>query len=885
MLRPLNYATLFRQFILRAMWREKVRAAIVLAGISLGVAVMVAIHLANRSVTDSFRAAVDSVGGSATLRIRGSGGRFDELLLRDAYWLHQFGRVSPVIETYAMVAPGQDRSEPAAPRSDGQMLHVLGVDVLEDAGIRTYRLVRTSDQGSDPTPQELLRILTEPDAVVLTEKFARRAGKSIGDPIDLVFGSQRRTYFIRGLLRDEGPARAMDGNFVLMDIAAAQWAAGELGFLDHVDLKLNRDRDADEARQAIGRRLPAGLVIETPADSVGRAETMIDAFHFNLEALSGIALLVGLMLIYNSMSVSVAARRDEIGMLQAVGASRATVLGLFLGEAALLAVLGALLGLALGGFLARWAIAATTQTVETFYAAELASGADSLAIGRGEVLLALAVSLGVSLLAAALPAWRASRIQPLEVIRPAGEMQENARAPRRYFRWSLLLAILGWLATQARPVAERPVFGFIAQFLFSMAGVCLVPGILASICRFVRDRISPRMPRLEISLQLASSNLLSAVSRISTSIAALAVSLAMMVSISIMVGSFRETVVYWLHSTLHANLFVRPAMLTSSLMDVRIAPEAVARIRRDADVTATGWFYGRQVPYAGRTVRVAASDVKLLIEQGIFVFKSRADAATIVHEMAEPDNVLITESFSLLFGKQRGDRLLFPVGKGLHEFRVAAVYYDYSSNQGTLLMNGATYSQCFGEADPGLAPTSMSVYLRPGADAEAVRERLARSLGDQQLFISTNDNVRKEAMRIFDSTFTITYALEVIAILIAAMGVVATLITLIYERQREIALLSLVGATPGQIRGMVVIEALLIGVVSQLLGILIGLVLALVLIYVINVQSFAWTIQFHLPIVFLLQSTFVILATTVVCGLYPAARAAQIKAITVAREE
>jgi putative ABC transport system permease protein len=882
-----NFATLFRQFILRAMQREKVRTAIVLAGIALGVAVMIAIHLANRSVTDSFRAAVDSVGGAATLRIRGSGGRFDEMLLRDALWLRQFGQVSPVVETYAMVAPAPAPSGRARTRTQGQILHVLGADALEDAGIRQYRLVRTSVEDHDPTPQELLRLLIEPDAVILTEKFARRHGKAIGDPIDLVFGSTRKTFFIRGLLRDEGPARAVDGNFVLMDIAAAQWAAGQLGYLDHVDLKLNRDRDLDEAMAEIGRRLPAGLVIETPNDGLGRAETMIVAFHFNLTALSGIALLVGLMLIYNSMSVSVAARRDEIGMLQAVGANRGTVLALFLSEAAILAILGGLLGLGLGGFLARWAVRATTQTVETFYAAEVAGGtADALAIGRGEVVLALAASLGVSLLAAALPALRAARVQPLEAIRPAGELRESAFAPRRGLRWAILLIMLGLAATRVGPIAERPVFGFIAQFLLTWAGVCLVPWMLAATCRLARDHVAPRTPWLRMSLQMAASNLLSAASRISISVAALSVSLAMMVSISVMVGSFRETVAYWLNSTLHADLFVRPVMLTSSLMDAHIDPRAAEQIHRDADVVATGWFYGRQVPYGSRTVRVAATDVKTLIEQKTFAFKSPADAAAGLREALEPDNVLISESFSLRFGKQPGDRFLFPVAGGMRELRAAAVYYDYASNQGTVLMNGATYARCFGEADPGLAPSSMSVYLRPGADPETVRERLARALGEhQQLFISTNDNVRQEAMRIFDSTFTITYALELIAILIAAMGVVSTLITLIYERQREIALLALIGATPGQVRGMVVIEALLIGTVSQLLGILIGLVLALVLIYVINVQSFAWTIQFHLPLVFLLQSTLVILATTVVCGLYPAARAAQIQALKVTREE
>jgi putative ABC transport system permease protein len=239
----------------------------------------------------------------------------------------------------------------------------------------------------------------------------------------------------------------------------------------------------------------------------------------------------------------------------------------------------------------------------------------------------------------------------------------------------------------------------------------------------------------------------------------------------------------------------------------------------------------------------------------------------------------------LRYDKRPGDRFVLPTPQGLRQVAVAAVYYDYASNQGTVLMDGRMFQRLFGE-DPAASPSTLSIYVRGGADPEAVRQRLAHGAGAlQDLYFASNENVRREAMRIFDSTFTITYALELIAIVIAGLGVVSTLITLIYERQREIALLAMVGATPGQLRGMVVVEAVIIGGVSQLCGILLGLALALVLIYVINVQSFGWTIQFHLPLGFLGQSTLLVLAVTALWGLYPAARAANIRAIEVVREQ
>jgi putative ABC transport system permease protein len=334
---------------------------------------------------------------------------------------------------------------------------------------------------------------------------------------------------------------------------------------------------------------------------------------------------------------------------------------------------------------------------------------------------------------------------------------------------------------------------------------------------------------------------------------------------------------------LHADLFVRPTLLNSSVMEARIDRDAAARIRSDPDVEATGYFVSRQVPLGDRMIRVAAADLGMIHDRGVILFKSPADAA---RAAIDSESVWVSESFSLRFARQPGDRVSVPTPQGMREFRVAAVYYDYASNQGTILMNGPAYARCFAEDDPAAAPSSLSIMLRPGADPEKVRTRLAHDVGDRQdLYFATNDNVRQEAMRIFDSTFRITYALELIAVVIAGLGVVSTLITLIYERQREIALLSLVGATRGQVRTMVVVEALLISGVSQALGVLIGLGLAMVLIYVVNVQSFAWTIQFHWPVAFLVQSTLLVLATAAVCGLYPATRAANIHAIRVAREE
>ncbi|HET9530774.1 MAG TPA: FtsX-like permease family protein, partial [Blastocatellia bacterium] len=346
---------LSKQFIARALASSPLRSAVTALGISLGVGVMIAIRLANTSALESFRAATDAVAGETSIRITGAAGRFDELKLGELSWLRRYGQMSPVITGYATV----DGAE--------EFLQVLGVDVLRDRALRRYRLLSFGDDLGEPSSRDFLRLLTDPQSIILTEKFARRQALSIGSPISMVFGDSRRNLTVRGLLRDEGPARALDGNFALMDIAAAQAAFDRAGLLDRLDVKLKDGISLEQAESEIARRLPPALKIERPDAQYGQVEKMIAAFHFNLNALGSIALLVGLFLIYNTVSISVITRREEIGTLRAVGAGRRLVLALFLGEALFLAVAGTIVGLGLGRLMAAAAVRATAATVETFY--------------------------------------------------------------------------------------------------------------------------------------------------------------------------------------------------------------------------------------------------------------------------------------------------------------------------------------------------------------------------------------------------------------------------------------------------------------------------------------------------------------------------------------
>ncbi|PYP90228.1 MAG: hypothetical protein DMF61_00535 [Blastocatellia bacterium AA13] len=866
------YFKLFRRFILRALARSPVRSGITLVGIALGVAVMISIRLANASSLDSFKAATGILAGEASLRITGTAGRFDELKLRELDWLNQYGRVSPVVEGIAMMG------EPG----DKEFLHVLGVDASRDRPVRDYHLLKLKEDGSEPTTQELLIMMADPGSVILTEKLAHRKGLAIGSTIFLTFGDSRQRCAVRGLLLDQGPARALGGDFALMQIAAAQKAFNRPGLLDRVDLKLNAGVDIQQAESDIARRLPDALIVSRPDDRAAEVERMISAFHFNLNALASIALLVGLFLIYNTVSVSVISRRDEIGILRATGASRRLTLALFLGEAGLLSFIGTVVGIALGPSMASAAVRATATTVETFYIANIATeSAAGHHLGASEILIAFAVALPLSLLAAARPALEASRVHPSEAMSGAERLKRSLRPSYRLLLASSLLIALGYILTLPGPLHGLPVFAYLSAMALVFAGAFAAPNAIWFLSGVGR-RVIGLAPQLRVEAGLAASNLRGTIPRLAISIAALSISLAMMTAVSIMISSFRETVTYWVDQTMVADIYAKPVTRTTTTSEGEISPEALDLIRSLPEVAAVSSFGSRQASYEGNLITIGVSDFRVALDYGRLLFKSPANAKERMRAAIGKDEAIVSESFAIKFNKNPGDEIDLPTPAGVRPFKVAAVYYDYSSNRGTAVIDRAAYEKYSGETHPG----SLSIYVNAGYEPDTVKAKIADLIaGRYQLVISTNRSLRQEVMRIFDSTFAITYALEFIAITVAALGVISTLLALIIERRGEIAVLGFIGATRGRIRRMILIEAFLIGGVSQAIGIAIGVLLSLVLIYVINVQSFGWTIQFHFPIWFLIQSTVAMLVVSALAGYYPASRAARVDGIQFAREE
>jgi len=863
-------STLFGRLILRPMRANLLRTALSILGVALGVAVMLAIQLANQGSLRSFSAALDAVSGKAALEITCPPLGVEERLFAEMGWLRRHGIATPVIEADVM-----------ARLSGGmEMLHVIGIDALRDPALRDYAV----GGQATTTGMELIAFLSAPETMLVTRSFAGKHGLKAGQSFEIIIGDRTQVMKVVGIIGGDETGGKMRSALAthsigIMDIANAQLVLGRMGRVDRIEVRLHDDVAVDKAEAEMRQSLPAGLTLQRPQRRSAAVEKMLAAFHFNLTMLSGIALVVGLFLIYNTVSVAVMTRRGEIGMLRTLGTTRGQVLRLFLGEALVLGLAGAVLGVPLAKLMAEGAIALTSTTVDTLY---VATAAQVPALTLVHWLAGLGIAVPLSLMAAALPALEAARVPPVEAVRGSGRREPSAvlvgvdiswpaaarsRLPLQGALLPIIFMIAGYIAAQQQPVLELPLWGYVSAFCAILAATFAVPLALGFIARVMR----PLLVRMfGIEGRLATSQIRASTQRLSISVAALTVALALTVAIAVMVGSFRQTVLYWVDQTMGADLYVRPGTPPRSQSPPTFSEETIRILRAHPAVLAFDGYRAMDLPFKDRVVKLGTGDFDVQLRHGRIALKTAGDAKAMLRAAKEHGEVFVSESFALRFRMREGDAITLPTPRGERQFRIAAQFYDYSNDSGTITMDQSLFETWFGES----RPTHIAMYLNPGSDAEAVRaEMMQRLNGRGFVAIFTNAGLRAEVLRIFDATFAITWALEIIAVLVAMAGVAATMLTLVLERREEIRLLRIAGADVGQVRRTIVLESGILGVVSQGLGFIVGVLLSLVLIHVVNPQSFGWSIQFHTPWTFLIGSSVLTVMATMVAGLYPAWRA------------
>jgi putative ABC transport system permease protein len=525
--------------------------------------------------------------------------------------------------------------------------------------------------------------------------------------------------------------------------------------------------------------------------------------------------------------------------------------------------------------MATGAVRMFSTTVNALY---VSSTPGAMTITAGSVILALVVGIGVAVASALAPAREASQVPPTEAM-ARGRREYEVRVERRRDAWiAVALALLGAAAAQAPEIGGKPLMGYLSAMLFVCASALVTPLVVHA----VTSTASGILRRLMgVEALLASRSLGGSLRRTSVLVGALATAIAMMTSVGIMVGSFRQTVLTWMDAQLSGDLYLRPAGAVNADQHPTIDPAVAQRIAKVPSVVSVGRFRAYEIEYQGLPAILAGVDVDLNRRDQSLGFLSGRPAVDVLRELSAGDNALVSEPFANKHHVKAGDTITLPLGAKRATFRVVDIFYDYGHEAGFILLDRATMLKYL----PDPAPTNLAVFLKPGADFESARAAVQRAAAGSDLFILSNGQIRRQAIRVFDQTFAITYALEAVSIVVAIGGIAGALMSIVIDRRREFGVLRFLGATAAQIRKLILVEAGLIGLLANATGLTLGFVLSLILIYVINKQSFGWTIRFHWPVAVLMGSITVVYAATVLAGIVPARMAVRLNPIEVVHEE
>jgi putative ABC transport system permease protein len=864
---------LFYRLMVGPMFAEPVRTALAVLAIALGVAVVLAIDLAGFAAAGSFRSSMETLAGDNDFEIVAPGGVPENVVGKLAQLPYSL-RISVRMEDYAAI--------------DGKRTFpLLGLDLVAEG--QNYAEAASGFLLANPV--EALKYLGDDESVWVGQSLGYHAG----DRIALLINDRMRECIVRGVFLDDGGNAAA----IVMDLAAAQRALGRAGRVDRILVKVPEKDDGGSSHIASAAEwrlrlrggagngtgsdassagiLPEGAELRAAGTGTDENRKMLAAFRWNLKLLSYIALVVGAFLIYNTISVSVVRRRAEIGIVRALGASRATVLAAFIGEAASLGLIGALIGLPLGRVMASGAVKLMSATVEALY---VSSRPGAIALGAESVVLAMVVGVGVAVASAYAPAREASLVAPAEAM-ARGRREYVARVHKlRDLVIALVLAVCAFAASHAPTVAGKPLFGYLATLLVIAASALAIPAAVDFIMRLLTRALGTV---LGVEASLASQSLSASLRRTSVLVGALSTAIAMMTAVGIMVGSFRETVQLWMNDQVPADLYVRAAGVPAADRHPSLTPEFADKIARLPGVAAVDRLRDYEISYEGMPAGLAAVELDTRRAYHKANFLSGRETGDVLPELRDANAVVVSEPFANKHHVRRGDSITLSLGGGKAAFRVVDVYYDYSSERGTVVMDRTTALKYL----PDPAPSSLAVYLSPQAQLSDVRMEIedAAGMGDHRILIFSNRDLRRQALIIFDRTFAITYALEAVAVLVAVIGVAGALLAMVIDRRRELGLLRFLGAATWQIRKLILVEAGLLGLLATLAGIIQGFALSLILVFVINKQSFGWTIRFHWPVAILLGALSLVYVATVLAGLYPASVAIRLNPIEVVHEE
>jgi putative ABC transport system permease protein len=812
---------LFSRLVWRALGREKGRAALALLSVALGVSVFLAIQLANRSAVASFDGFAQGVGTGADLTVQAEIGPLDEEGLRRLEPLRRQAWLRPILEgTFTR-------------QGSLEVFQVLATDLVGLGG------AGGALGGTGDAQGPVGSVLLDPEAVLIPAALARAERLKPGDSLPGLVDGRTVTLRIAGLLPEPANRPALQRNLLVMDLPAAQALFRRPGQLDRLDLGWLPGQEGPGLEGLATPLLPPGWTAQAPEQRASSARAMSGAFRLNLTVLSLIALAVGAYLLFQAFDATVNRRRETWALLQALGCPPSRILGLVLAEAALLGSAGSLLGILLGWGMAQGAVRGVARTMNALYGA---SSAHSAALQGWEAAAALLAGTLTCLAAAWLPARRAAGTPPVQLLARGASVRPMPWGPAALAGLVLLGAGMAIAFLPALPQGtlwHAYLGSALVLFGGSLASLALLP-VLGS---------PGRLSRAGWGLRLSLRPLQHPTGRHGFATAALAVAVGMTVGMGVMVRSFEGTVQGWIGDNLKADLFAAPLGAQGAGSRHRVPRETADDLERDPAVAAVDRFQQLRVTFRGQPTNLATGVFQVLGTRGhLAMIRGGACAAVLarIHGdgLSDPGAVA-SETFARRFGVQVGDRLDLPRDGAVHTVTLRGIYADFGNERGSLILDRPVFLAWFQDD----RAASLAIYLKPGEPGEATAQRLARVWPALQF--RSNGELRRQVQTIFNQTFAITYALEVIGLTVALAGLVQSLAGLAMARRGDIWTLRALGARTSAITAVLLGEGLGVALAGTLGGLFVGILLSRILVLVLNPQAFGWTLGYQIPYGFL----------------------------------
>lgn len=824
-------------------------------GVAIGVASVLSIQILNLNALGAFRGSMQAVSGDADFMLVGRTPTIEESLYPEVLGVEGVISAWPLYRVNVALADDPDF-----------FLDVVGIDLLipmqvpfdADPGV-----------GDDPHDSgfEFVDVVDAGNWVAISPGLAGERGFRVGDSLPVTLGSERVELQIGALVDFQKVTPLASPRLVVMDISTAQSVFGGIGTLTQIDVRIDDEADREQVRASLEQRLSRRAQVLSPEQREEQAAELLGAFRLNLTALSLISLFVGGFLVYSSTQASLVRRRHEFGLLRSLGATRSQVLGLLLGDVLVLALVGVLIGMPLGYWAARLNVDMVSATLSSVY---LLEEIHTLRVPWSFYLLALFVGIFGAALGGLFPAVELSRKDTRALLAAFTLHERVGRAAPMLFSLGclLLVAVAGMVAI----TRDRwPPAGFVEAFALLVALPLVTP--------FVVQRVTARLKVRRLGFSYGMKGLGKQLQTTPVAIAALAIAVSMLVGITTMVSSFRETLSIWISATVQADIYVSTPSWRRARREAVLQPEIIARMRTHPAVRQLDRLRQLFVWSGDRKVSLAGVDVSVPMREGRFTLLE-GDIPEAMQGLRE-GGVMLGEPLARKTGLGLGDSFVIESPTGERALPVVAVYYDYSSESGSAFMAMESMEKIFG---PGPIH-NVALYLHDGEDAELVADSLRAELAELPLVIRSNRRLRQEVFRIFDQTFAITRLLQLMGLMIAVCGITLTLLVLARERVAELALYRALGADRSQLFRVFLGKGLGMAFAGLALGGIAGCGFAFLLIYIINRAYFGWTIAVFWPLGMLARQAVVIVLAAVGASVYPALVASRTPATELRRED